>query len=77
MELSTVTELRKAIRSKSTVKVFVHVPIGPNYAPGINISKAAALRMLRGIDGNMKSPFAQWLDGDKTLLDIGGFRSRR
>ena len=77
MTISTVTELRKAIQAKSTRKVFVHVPIGPNYAPGIDISKAAATRMLKGIIGSMRSPFAMWLDDAETLLDIGGFRSRR
>jgi len=77
MTLNTVTELRKAIQAKSTRKVLVHVPISPNYAPGIDISKAAALRLLKGIAGDMRSPFAQWLDDSETLLDIGGFRSRR
>ena len=76
MTLSTVTELRKAIQAKTTRKVFVHVSIGPNYAPGIDISKASAMRMLKGIVGNMRSPFAQWLDDDETLLDIGGLRNR-
>lgn len=76
MALDTVTELRKAIQAKSTRKVFVHVSINPNYAPGIDISKAAAIRMLKGIVGSMKSPYAQWLDENETLLDIGGFRNR-
>lgn len=76
MTLSTVTELRQAIQAKTTRKVFVHVAIGPNYAPGIDISKAAAMRMLKGITGSMRSPFAQWLDEQQTLLDIGGFKNR-
>ena len=76
MTLNTVGALRKAIQAKSTRKVLVHVQISPKDAPGMAISKAAAMRLLKGTSGDMLSPFAMWLDDEKTLLDIGGFRCR-
>ena len=74
MTLDTVGDVKRALRAKTTRRVLVHVAISDHDRPGANISKAAGLRFMAGLDDSTPTPLARWLDDDQTLLDIGGFQ---
>ena len=74
MNLKTVGDVKRALRSKTTERVFVYIQISANYRADTQVSKAAALRMLKDTANDMPAPYAGWIDGNQTILGIGGYR---
>lgn len=71
MNILTIADLRKAIKTAN--RIIVYVSLSSIHRTATKISKLAALRMTVHRDSSLKVDTASWIDEDAKILGIGGW----